>query len=109
MITDKNSGLDEGTIKSAAKPLHQNDVRIIAFSIGREGNTKELENLTPYEDDVKKVTENEDPSILAREIMKMVLRGKNKYSFVFYYTPLFFWAGGGAQRFSRVTLFITPP
>jgi hypothetical protein len=52
-------------------------VRIIAFSIGREGNTNELENLTPYEDDVKKVIENEDPKNLGNEIMIMVLKGED--------------------------------
>jgi len=77
VITDKASGLDSATIKSSAKPLHQSKVRIVAFSVGGEGSTGELENLTPHLDDVRQVTSNEfnNPKIFGQEIMKLVLTG----------------------------------
>lgn len=78
VITDKASGLHSATIKSAAKPLKQSKIRIIAFSVGGEGSTRELENLTPHLDDVRQVKSIafERPEKLGQEIMKLVLTGE---------------------------------
>lgn len=75
VITDKNSGLTPSEIEVAAKPLENKGVHVIPVAIGSEVNPEKLGDVSSYYK-VIAAPEDEDPDMLAKEIMKRALKGE---------------------------------
>lgn len=78
VITDKMSGRSPSNIRDAAKELKEEQVHIVAVSIGEESDEEELENTHPLEV-ISEKDKDADPEDVADAIMRVVLKGKQLY------------------------------
>ena len=75
VLTDKSSGLDENVLRSAAAELENNEVEIIAVSIGNESNSRELAYVTPHTGNIIDAPTDENPDKLSSEILNLIITG----------------------------------
>ena len=76
VITDKKSGNTEEEVTTAAMSLEEKGVRVIAVSVGKETDNRELEKIASIPDDVINTTIGENPEKVADKIMNKVQKGK---------------------------------
>ena len=74
VISDRGSDSSYGDIKAEADLLVEDDIVLISVVIGKDADSKELEEFTPHE--VTETTTDEDPKELGKKIMILVLKGK---------------------------------
>lgn len=75
VFTDKNSGLDENKLRSAAVELENKEVEIITVSIGDESNSSELAYVTPHTGNIIDAPTDENPDKLSTEILNLIITG----------------------------------
>ena len=75
VFTDKSSGLDERTLRSAAAELENEEVEIIAVSSGDESNSRELAYVTPHTGNIIDAPTDENPDKLSSEILNLIITG----------------------------------
>ena len=75
VFTDKSSGLDEKTLRSAAAELENEEVEIIAVSIGDESSSRELAFVTPHTGNIIDAPTDENPDKLSSEILNLIITG----------------------------------
>lgn len=75
VFTDKSSGLDEKSLRSAAAELENKEVEIIAVSIGDESNSRELAYVTPHTGNIIDAPTDENPDKLSSEILHLIITG----------------------------------
>lgn len=77
VIVDRRSGASEADIKSAARPLEANNVRVVPVAIGPEADQVQLSVATPEKDNLIQATKTDRPDNLGKKIMVVVLKGKS--------------------------------
>lgn len=78
VITDVASGKEPSQVRNAAEKLQDKNIKIVAVSIGREADPKELEIITST-DNVIEEKKSVEPSSLKDLIMDKVLKGRLFY------------------------------
>ncbi len=76
VITDNESGLQASDIVAKVKPLEETNVRVIAVAVGDAADQQELESIASDNRDVLPVPTSAQPSALSKDIMVLVLTGK---------------------------------
>ena len=74
VISDRDSSSSPSDIKSESKRLDDEEIVVVSVVIGKEIDPKELVDSTPYK--VIDATKDDDPIVLGRKIMELVLKGK---------------------------------
>ena len=75
VLTDTSSGLEESVLRAAASELEEQEVEIIAVSIGNESDVSELVYVTPHKSNIIDASIDEDPNSLSSEILRLILTG----------------------------------
>lgn len=75
VFTDKSSGAEESALRSSATVLENEEVEIIAVSIGVEADAKELAYITPHTGNIIDSPTDENPDKLSAEILRLILTG----------------------------------
>ena len=75
LITDRESDSSIKDVQDKAKDIEREYIRIISYSLGDEGNRKELNVTTPVKDDVIKGNENDPASQISTKIIKRIDKG----------------------------------
>ena len=75
VLTDKKSTSREKDIKTSARLLEEEKIRVIPVAIGSEADPNELKSVTPYKGDVMEANKDEEPWRLARDIVIKILTG----------------------------------
>ena len=75
VITDDKSSGDEEVAKGIANDLTDKLVTIITVAVGEDASPKELESLTPTDEDSLNTTTDEDPGETGKQIIQTILKG----------------------------------
>ena len=76
VITDDRSGSTAEEIRSAATQLEDKAIHVIAVSIGKTPDVKQLEKMTQKSGDVIKAPKDADPAQLGERIMEKAFQRK---------------------------------
>ena len=76
MITDDRSALSAEEIRSAAKPLEEKAIHVIAVGVGKSPDAAQLETMTQRKGDVLKAPKDVDPAELGERIMEKAFQRK---------------------------------
>lgn len=76
VIMDKKSASDGSVVKEAAKPLEENNIKVVPVAIGSKASLPELEKTTTNKKFMVTVGIDEDPERLGEEIMRKALKSK---------------------------------
>ena len=76
VMTDKKSSNNPSDLPGVAKHLEENNVRVITVGVGNEVDIDELRNITSIKNDLLKVSSNENPRSLAKQIINQARKGK---------------------------------
>ena len=77
MITDGRSRSTDEQIRSAAKPLEDKGIHVIAVGIGNVPDSKQLEKITQRKGDVITGPSGANPAALGNRIMEKAFERKN--------------------------------
>lgn len=76
ILTDRSSGLEESALRTGASNLENNDIEVIAVSIGEESDVTELAYVTPHTGNIIDAPVDKDPDRLSSEIVKLIRTGE---------------------------------
>lgn len=76
VMIDKNSVNSADHLRNVVQVLERKDVLIIPVAIGNRADSKELQALTPNKGYIAQVSRDQEPEIIAQEIMKKALTGE---------------------------------
>ena len=76
LIMDKKSSSDAGAVKDGAKPLEDDNIKVVPVAIGSEASVPELEKTTTNKKYIVTVEKDEDPERLGEEIMRKALKSE---------------------------------
>ena len=76
VIMDKKSANGASEVKDAAKPLEDNNIKVVPVAIGSQASLSELEKITTNKKFMAIVGIDEDPERLGEEIMRKALKSK---------------------------------
>lgn len=76
VIMDKKSANGASEVKDAAKPLENNNIKVVPVAIGSQASLSELEKITTNKKFMAIVGIDEDPERLGEEIMRKALKSK---------------------------------
>ena len=71
-MADKMSGTSEDEVKRAAKPLDEQDIKVIPVAVGDEADPRELGNTSPDKKNVIEADKREDPREVGEKIMDKI-------------------------------------
>ena len=74
IMADKKSGSSEEEVEKAAKPLEEQDIKVIPVAVGEEAEPGELGNTTPDKRNVIEANKRDNPREVGEKIM-MKIRG----------------------------------
>ena len=75
VFTDMSSGADENALRSAATVLENEEVEVIAVSIGVETDPQELAYITPHTGNIIDSPTDENPDKLSTDILRLIFTG----------------------------------
>lgn len=71
-MADRKSESTEEEVKTAAKPLEEQDIKVIPVVIGGEADPRELGNTTPDKKNLIEADKGDDPRIVGEKIMEKI-------------------------------------
>lgn len=75
VIMDKKSAVPLPSITDAAKGLHDNDIKVIPVTVGKEADVNQLANTTTQGSNLIDAPKNFVPDKLGETIMRKILKG----------------------------------
>lgn len=76
VIMDDKSASGASEVKEAARPLEDNNIKVVPVAIGPQANLPELEKITTNKKFMASVGTDEDPERVGEEIMRKSLKSK---------------------------------
>ena len=76
VIVDKKSASGASEVKDAAKPLEDNNIKVVPVAIGSQASLSELEKITTNKKFMAIIGIDEDPERLGEEIMRKAIKSK---------------------------------
>ena len=76
VMMDSMSSSEPGSVKEAAKSLEDSYIRVVAVAIGPDASPTELEKVTTNKKLIVKADNDENPSILAEDMVKNFLKSE---------------------------------
>ena len=72
IMADRKSGSSEDEVKEAAKPLEEQDIKVIPVVVGEEADPRELGNTTPDKKNVIEADKRDDAREVGEKIMDKI-------------------------------------
>lgn len=76
IICDDTSNSETWEIRVKARELEEEEIEVVPVGFGNEVDHKQLENTTPYKDNLITADKDDDTDVIAEEIVEKILRSK---------------------------------